>query len=224
MVYPSIQWRIWVQDGMFIMKFFNSPFQEDSHTEWVSAVRFSPNTANPIIVSAGWDKTVKVWNLTNCKLRTNHFGHNGYLNTVTVSPDGSLCASGGKDGLAMLWDLNDGKHLYTLDGGDIIEALCFSPNRYWLCAATGPIIKIWVRWSTAWFLDWKYVLTPECVNCFHDDNLPAHFEAYLTCENYLCFWKAVYTVLTSFFGCNNQSIKNIYSIWNIIYASFLHAI
>ena len=95
-------------------------------------------------MSAGWDKVVKVWNLTNCKLRTNHFGHNGYLNTVTVSPDGSLCASGGKDGLAMLWDLNDGKHLYTLDSGDTIESLCFSPNRYWLCAATGPIIKIWV--------------------------------------------------------------------------------
>lgn len=44
----------------------------------------------------------------------------------------------------MLWDLNDGKHLYTLDSGDTIESLCFSPNRYWLCAATGPIIKIWV--------------------------------------------------------------------------------
>lgn len=44
----------------------------------------------------------------------------------------------------MLWDLNEGKHLYTLDGGDIINALCFSPNRYWLCAATGPSIKIWV--------------------------------------------------------------------------------
>jgi guanine nucleotide-binding protein subunit beta-2-like 1 protein len=25
-------------------------------------------------------------------------GHSGYLNTVTMSPDGSLCASGGKDG------------------------------------------------------------------------------------------------------------------------------
>lgn len=44
----------------------------------------------------------------------------------------------------MLWDLNEGKHLYTLDGGDTINALCFSPNRYWLCAATGPSIKIWV--------------------------------------------------------------------------------
>ena len=53
---------------------------------------------------------------------------------MTVSPDGSLCASGGRDGKAMLWDLNDGKHLYTLESGDIINSLCFSPNRYWLCA------------------------------------------------------------------------------------------
>jgi len=117
--------------------------QEDGHTEWASCVRFSPNTQNAIIVSCGWDKLVKVWNLTNCKLKTNHIGHSGYLNCVTVSPDGSLCASGGKDKLAMLWDLNEGKHLYTLEGGEIINALVFSPNRYWLCAATGPSIKIW---------------------------------------------------------------------------------
>jgi guanine nucleotide-binding protein subunit beta-2-like 1 protein len=116
---------------------------EDGHTDWVSCVRFSPNTENPIIISCGWDKLVKVWNLSNCTLRHNHIGHGGYLNTVTVSPDGSLCASGGKDGNAMLWDLNEGKHLYTLDAGDIIEALTFSPNRYWLCAAAGPTIKIW---------------------------------------------------------------------------------
>lgn len=45
----------------------------------------------------------------------------------------------------MLWDLNDGKHLHTLDHNDIITALCFSPNRYWLCAAFGPYIKIWVN-------------------------------------------------------------------------------
>lgn len=44
----------------------------------------------------------------------------------------------------MLWDLNDGKHLYTLQGGETINALVFSPNRYWLCAATGPTVKVWV--------------------------------------------------------------------------------
>jgi len=116
---------------------------EEGHKEWVSCVRFSPNLNTPLIVSAGWDKVVKVWNLNHCKLRTNLMGHTGYVNSVTVSPDGSLCASGGKDGTAMLWDLNEGRHLSSLDAGDIIHALVFSPIRYWLCAATASTIKIW---------------------------------------------------------------------------------
>jgi WD40 repeat protein len=33
---------------------------EAGHTEWVSCVRFSPNPQNPVIVSSGWDKLVKV--------------------------------------------------------------------------------------------------------------------------------------------------------------------
>jgi guanine nucleotide-binding protein subunit beta-2-like 1 protein len=117
---------------------------EDGHKEWVSCVRFSPNLQTPLIVSAGWDKIVKVWTLAQwIKLRTNLHGHSGYVNTVTVSPDGSLCASGGKDGTAMLWDLNEGRHLSSLEAGDIIHALVFSPIRYWLCAATASTIKIW---------------------------------------------------------------------------------
>jgi WD40 repeat protein len=39
--------------------------------------------------------------------------------------------------------LNEGKHLYSLEAGDVINALVFSPNRYWLCAATASAIKIW---------------------------------------------------------------------------------
>lgn len=118
-------------------------FEEGGHTEWVSSVKFSPNTAAPIVVSAGWDRLVKVWSLTTFKLKTNLVGHSGYVNTVSVSPDGSLCASGGKDGVAMLWDLNEGKHLYSLEAGSMINSLCFSPNRYWLCAATQNGVKIW---------------------------------------------------------------------------------
>lgn len=113
------------------------------HSEWVSCVRFSPSQSVPLIVSAGWDRLVKVWNLTNCELRNDLVGHTGYLNTVCVSPDGSLAASGGKDNTAMLWDLNEGKRLYSLDAGEIIHGLVFSPNRYWLCAATDDSIKIW---------------------------------------------------------------------------------
>lgn len=115
---------------------------ENGHSGWVSCVRFS-SPKNPLIVSGGWDKVVKVWNLDDCKLLTNLIGHKGFISTVAVSPDGSLCASGGQDGTAMLWDLNKGEHLYSLNAGHAINALAFSPTRYWLCAATNNSIKIW---------------------------------------------------------------------------------
>jgi len=116
----------------------------NGHSDWVSSVKFSPSVTDPLIVSAGWDNKVKVWTFVNgssCKYTLEQ--HTEHLNTVTVSPDGSLCASGGKDGKANLWDLTEGKILYTLEAGDAINALCFSPNRYWLCAAVGPVVKIW---------------------------------------------------------------------------------
>jgi len=119
--------------------------EDKGHTDWVSCVRFSPNPKAPLIVSGGWDKMVKVWNLSTCSLKTDlggPNGHKGYINSVTVSPDGSLCASGGKDGTAMLWDLNEGNNLYSLEAGSIIHSLAFSPSRYWLCAATDKGIKI----------------------------------------------------------------------------------
>jgi guanine nucleotide-binding protein subunit beta-2-like 1 protein len=102
-------------------------------------------------VSENSDGNYQVWELSKCKLRTNHYGHTGYINTVAVSPDGSLAASGGKDGITMLWDLNDGKHLYSLEAGNTVHALVFSPNRYWLCAATATCVKIFD-------LESKYVL------------------------------------------------------------------
>merc|ERR1719258_178725 len=116
---------------------------EDMHTDWVSCVAFSPSAKMPLIISGGWDRLVKVWNLSNCKLRTNLAGHTGVVYTTAISPDGSLCASGGKDGIAMLWDVNDGKHLYSLDAGGTINALSFSPKNYWLVAATDTSIKVW---------------------------------------------------------------------------------
>ncbi|THG02170.1 hypothetical protein TEA_004794 [Camellia sinensis var. sinensis] len=65
--------------------------------------RSSCGTLWPTIVPLSWDWTVKIWNLTNCKIRASLAGHSGYVNTVAVSPDGSLCASGGKDGVILLW-------------------------------------------------------------------------------------------------------------------------
>ncbi|KAG6403359.1 hypothetical protein SASPL_135576 [Salvia splendens] len=133
----------------------------ESHSDWVSCVRFSPDNSQPTVVSGSWDKYAKVWNLTDCKLRATLTGHTGYVNTVVVSPDGSLCASGGKDGVILLWDLSEGKMLYSLEAGSIVNALTFSPNRYWLCAATESVIKIWDLESKSVVADLKVDLKHE---------------------------------------------------------------
>jgi guanine nucleotide-binding protein subunit beta-2-like 1 protein len=126
-------------------KWTSSDDENTSHKDWVTCVRFSPNIdGEPIIVSTGWDKCVKVLELTNQKLKWNMKGHKGHINTVTVSPDGSLCASGDKLGHVILWDLNEGKALLNLNSQSKINDLCFSPVRYWLCAATQTgDIRIW---------------------------------------------------------------------------------
>lgn len=116
---------------------------EGGHNGWVSCVRFLPLLGNPVMVSVGWDKLVKVWSLEKCGLKNDMKEHTGYLNTVAVAPDGSLCASGGKDGSAKLWDISEGKLLYSLEMSDIIHAMIFSLNHYWLVAATSTSIKIW---------------------------------------------------------------------------------
>lgn len=117
-------------------------FVDKDSISWISCVRFFPNK-NSNILSCSWDGVVKIWNLVEKKVQMRLIGHKGYLSSLSISPDGSLCASGGKDSIIMLWDLQEGKHLYSLNADDPINCMCFSPNRYWLCAGTSKGIKIW---------------------------------------------------------------------------------
>ncbi|KAL7610165.1 hypothetical protein Lser_V15G09725 [Lactuca serriola] len=139
------------------------------HTKDVLSVAFSIDNRQFVLESR--DKSIKLWNtLGECKyttktatltLKSTLVGHGGYVNTVAMSPDGSLCASGGKDGVILLWDLAEGKRLYSLDASSIVHALCFSPNRYWLCAATESSITIWDLESKTIVLDLKVDLKQE---------------------------------------------------------------
>eukprot|EP01100_Stratorugosa_tubuloviscum_P000802 TRINITY_DN117_c3_g2_i1.p1 TRINITY_DN117_c3_g2~~TRINITY_DN117_c3_g2_i1.p1 ORF type:complete len:323 (-),score=172.74 TRINITY_DN117_c3_g2_i1:1139-2107(-) len=118
--------------------------EKHGHTDWISCVKFSPNPAHQIAVTAGWDRHIKIWGAKEeFTFKSDLIGHTGYINTIAISPDGSLCASGGRDNLVNLWDLHTTSNLYSLESNDAITSLAFSPNKYWLCVATRKSVKIW---------------------------------------------------------------------------------
>jgi guanine nucleotide-binding protein subunit beta-2-like 1 protein len=117
-------------------------FFEKQFPSWISCVKFLP-LEKISILSCHWDGIIRIWEITSSQVKGKIHGHKGFINCAIVSPDGSLCASGGKDGFVRLWDLNEQKHLYSLEAGEIINSLSFSPDRYWLCASTQKGVKIW---------------------------------------------------------------------------------
>jgi WD40 repeat protein len=84
------------------------------HPKGVTCLAFSPSDEKPdLLVSGSADHTVKVWNTATGKLVTSHHGHKDEVRCVAFADDGRSFASGGKDALLCLYDL-DSKDIRTL--------------------------------------------------------------------------------------------------------------
>jgi guanine nucleotide-binding protein subunit beta-2-like 1 protein len=117
--------------------------EQNAHTDWVSAVKFYQDTKNPIVVSASWDKTIKVWDNQTMSLKHTFVGHKAQINSLDMAPKTSYLASGGKDGLAIIWNLVEGKYLGQTEVDSAINCVLFAPKKYWLVLGTETGIKVW---------------------------------------------------------------------------------
>jgi WD40 repeat protein/class 3 adenylate cyclase len=96
-----------------------------------------------MIISGSSDKTIKLWNLDGENLKT-LTGHQGGINTVTISSDGQMIASGSLDTTVKLWNL-EGQILQTLRGHNArVDSISFSPNGQIIATASwDKTIKFW---------------------------------------------------------------------------------
>ncbi|WP_238361054.1 serine/threonine-protein kinase [Iningainema tapete] len=76
-------------------------------------------------------------------LTENYSGASG-VNSIAISPDGNILASGNDDKTIKLWDLKTKELLYTLSGHmQAVRALTFSPDGILASASDDKTIKLW---------------------------------------------------------------------------------
>lgn len=113
------------------------------HDGPVLAVRF--NKTGTYCLSAGRDRTIKLWNPHRGVNIKTYTGHGYDVRDVAVSSDNSRFASVGGDRQLFLWDVSTGQTIRKFGGHDgVINSVAYSPNNEVL--VTGgydQAVKVW---------------------------------------------------------------------------------
>ncbi len=106
------------------------------HTEWVEVVSFNPN--GQTLISGGLDGTLRMWDVvsgkqihtfTNQHLSNDQAAQSAAVTAVSFNSDGTVLASGRKNGYIQLWDVATRQLIQTLIGhADAIFSVTFSPD------------------------------------------------------------------------------------------------
>lgn len=97
------------------------------HRQLINQVAFSPCTQ--YVVSASFDKSIKLWDGKNGKYLTTFKGHIGRVYQIAWSADSRLLVSGSKDSTLKVWDIKQKKLMFDLPGhSDEVFAVDWSPD------------------------------------------------------------------------------------------------
>ena len=107
----------------------------------VTSVSFSPDGST--LASAGYDDTVKLWDVTTRRNIATLEGHTDWLTSVSFSPDSSTLASGSRDQTVKLWDVATRRNIATLGHTSEVYSVSFSPDGSTLASGAYQEIKLW---------------------------------------------------------------------------------
>ncbi len=98
-----------------------------------------------ILVTAGADKKIKIWNPADGKLIKEIEASDGTVNSVLVSPDGKTILTAGSDKKVKLWNAADGKLIKEIAAHDsAVNALSFMPDGKMVASGgDDKKVKIW---------------------------------------------------------------------------------
>lgn len=114
------------------------------HTEGVTSIAWSPHGKS--IASAGFDKTVQVWEADSGRKIVTYRQHTNAVLDVAWSPDGKQIASEAADETVQQWNAVSGSRIFTYNTSP--TALSWSPNGKYLAIAAfvrvgQGIVQVW---------------------------------------------------------------------------------
>jgi WD40 repeat protein len=110
----------------------------EGHEASIKTSKFSPDGAQ--IVTASWDKTARIWNVSNGEIAAVLAGHTAPVNIAIYSKDGRYIATGSDDQTINIWNAKTYQLHCTLEGHSGIVGLAeFSADNSLLITANGDI-------------------------------------------------------------------------------------
>ncbi|KIK79066.1 hypothetical protein PAXRUDRAFT_834285 [Paxillus rubicundulus Ve08.2h10] len=121
--------------------------QEGTSMEHEGWVRGLAITRDGKRILSGEDQKVRVWDVeTHEQIEEFRASHTRYISCIALSPDDQFVASGGEDGMIVIWGMENGEITHSIHAGPGgVASLCFSPNDEKIaCAVNNVDIDIYL--------------------------------------------------------------------------------
>ncbi|KAJ1534336.1 hypothetical protein HK096_003986 [Nowakowskiella sp. JEL0078] len=130
------------------------------HRSIVTDARFVKDDTH--IVSASFDRTIKIWNAQNAGCLKTLTGHSDAVMSLDVSPDSRVIASGGMDGTVRVWDFASGECVSVLKKhARWVKVVRFTWDGKQLL--TGGLDRKVYLWETKLLMNAKNVTHTRCI-------------------------------------------------------------